>query len=92
MEDGLPYCRAQDKAYERVVKDGFAGTLMDSDKKRERQEKEQELQTQGFLIASAKASMPQSERRLAEIDSDYRRQLHSESNDIQGSSTNWCRT
>jgi HlyD family secretion protein len=84
LEESLPYYRAQDKAYEKLVKDGFAGTLMGSDKKRERLEKEQELQTQGFLIESAKASMLQSEKKLAQIDSDYRRQLHGERNDIQG--------
>jgi HlyD family secretion protein len=47
-------------------------------------EKEQELQTQTFLIESAKASILQSEKKLAQIDSDYRRQLHAERNDIQG--------
>lgn len=84
LEEALPHYRNQDQAYEKLVKDGFAGALMGSDKKRERQEKEQELQTQGFLIESAKASMLQSEKKLAQIDSDYRRQLHTERNEIQG--------
>jgi hemolysin D len=84
LEESLPYYRAQDKAYEKLVKDGFAGTLMGSDKKRERLEKEQELQTQGFLIESARASMQQSEKKLAQIDSDYHRQLHAERNEMQG--------
>lgn len=84
LEDTLPYYREQDKAYEKLVKDGFAGALMGSDKKRERLEKEQELQTQAFVIESAKASMLQSEKKLAQIDSDYRRQLHAERNELQG--------
>lgn len=84
IEEVLPHYRQQDKAYEKLVKDGFAGSLMGSDKKRERLEKEQELQTQGFLIESAKANILQSEKKLAQIDSDYRRQLHTERNDIQG--------
>jgi HlyD family secretion protein len=84
LEETLPHYRDQDKAYEKLVKDGFAGTLMGSDKRRERVEKEQELQTQTFLIESAKASILQSEKKLAQIDSDYRRQLHAERNDIQG--------
>lgn len=84
LEETLPYYRDQDKAYEKLVKQGFAGSLMGSDKKRERVEKEQELQTQTFLIESAKASTLQSERKLAQIDSDYRRQLNVERNDIQG--------
>ena len=84
LEEVLPHYRNQDQAYEKLVKDGFAGSLMGSDKKRERLEKEQELQTQGFLIESAKANIMQSEKKLAQIDSDYRRQLHAERNDIQG--------
>ncbi|KXB32582.1 secretion protein HylD [Dechloromonas denitrificans] len=84
LEETLPHYREQDKAYEKLVKDGYAGSLMGSDKRRERVEKEQELQTQTFVIESARASMLQSEKRLAQIDSDYRRQLHAERNDIQG--------
>ncbi|MFZ2368803.1 MAG: HlyD family type I secretion periplasmic adaptor subunit [Azonexus sp.] len=84
LEETLPHYRDQDKAYEKLVKDGYAGSLMGSDKKRERIEKEQELQTQSFLIESARASILQSEKKLAQIDSDYRRQLHAERNDIQG--------
>lgn len=84
LEETLPHYREQEKAYEKLVKDGFAGALMGSDKRRERVEKEQELQTQTFLIESAKASMLQSEKRMEQIDSDYRRQLHAERNELQG--------
>jgi len=84
LEETLPHYRDQEKAYEKLVKDGFAGSLMGSDKKRERIEKEQELRTQSFLIESARASILQSEKKLAQLDADYRRQLHVERNDIQG--------
>ena len=84
IEQVLPHYKDQDKAYEKLVRDGFVGALMGSDKKRERLEKEQELQTQGYLIESARASLLQSEKRLAQINSDYRRQLHAERNEIQG--------
>lgn len=84
LDQTLPHYREQDKAFEKLAKDGFAGPLMASDKKRERVEKEQELQTQLYLIESARASIAQSEKKLAQIESDYRRQLHSERNDIQG--------
>ena len=84
LEEILPHYREQDKAYEKLVKDGFAGSLMGSDKKRERLEKERELQAQGFLIESARATLLQSEKRLIQLDSDYRRKLHAERNDIQG--------
>lgn len=84
LDQTLPHYREQDKAFEKLAKDGFAGPLMASDKKRERVEKEQELQTQLYLIESARASIAQSEKKLAQIESDYRRQLHGERNDIQG--------
>jgi len=84
LEEVLPHYKEQDKAYQKLVKDGFAGSLMGSDKRRERLEKEQEIQTQGFLIESARATILQSEKKLAQIDSDYRRQLHAERSEIQG--------
>ena len=80
----LPHYRDQDAAFERLVKDGFAGALMASDKRRERVEKEQELKTQDHVIESASASIAQSEKRLLQIRSDYRRQLYTERNEIQG--------
>jgi HlyD family secretion protein len=84
LAEVLPHYRDQDKAFEKLAKDGFAGNLMASDKKRERIEKEQELKTQAHLIDSAKASIAQSEKKLAQLESDYRRQLHAERNEAQG--------
>lgn len=56
---------------------------MASDKRRERIEKEQELATQGHLIASAQASIDQSQTKLKQIEADYVRQLHAERNEAQ---------
>ncbi|WP_296528415.1 HlyD family type I secretion periplasmic adaptor subunit [Rhodoferax sp.] len=83
LEAVLPHYTAQDKAYEKLVKDGFTGTLMGSDKRRERIEKEQELATQAYLIASAQASIEQSQKKLRQIEADYVRQLHAERNEAQ---------
>lgn len=80
----LPHYQAQDQAFEKLAKDGYAGSLMASDKKRERIEKEQELKNQVHLIESNRAYISQSEKRLVQIDSDYRRQLHTERNDVHG--------
>jgi HlyD family secretion protein len=82
--DVLPHYRDQDAAFEKLVKAGFAGTLMASDKRRERVEKEQELSTQGFVIESARASIAQSEKRLLQIRTDHRKQLYAERNEIVG--------
>ena len=84
LAETLPHYRAQDAAFEKLSKDGYAGPLMASDKRRERIEKEQELATQEHLIEAARASMAQSEKRLAQIAADYRRQLFAERDDIQG--------
>lgn len=83
LEAVLPHYQAQDKAYDKLVKDGFAGTLMGSDKRRERIEKEQELATQAYLIASAQASIEQSQKKLRQIEADYSRQLHTERAEAQ---------
>jgi len=80
----LPHYREQGEAFEKLAKEGFASTLMASDKRREHIEKEQELRTQEYVIESAKASIQQSVKKLAQIESDYQRQLHAERNDIQG--------
>lgn len=74
----LPHYQQQDRAYEKLVQDGFAGTLMGSDKRRERIEKEQELATQEHLIASAQAGIDQSLKKLRQIEAEYVRQLHAE--------------
>jgi HlyD family secretion protein len=74
----LPHYREQEQAFEKLSKDGFAGRLMYTDKQRERIEKEQDLKTQEFTIAAAKATIVQSEKRLAQISADYRRSLQAE--------------
>ncbi len=84
LADILPHYREQDKAFEELLKDGVVAPLTAGDKRRERIEKEQELRTQEQVIESARASMQQSEKKLAQIQSDYRRQLYVERNEIQG--------
>jgi hemolysin D len=83
LEAVLPHYRQQDKAYESLVNEGFAGGLVGSDKRRERIEKEQELATQVYLIASAQASIDQSQKKLNQIQADYQRQLHAERSEAQ---------
>ncbi len=74
----LPHYREQEKAFEKLSKDGFAGRLMFTDKQRERIEKEQDLKGQEFAIAAARATIAQSEKRLAQIGADYERSLQAE--------------
>lgn len=83
LEETLPHYREQDEAFARLKRDGFAGNLMASDKKRERVEKENELRTQAHVIESARAGIEQSEKKLAQIASDYRRALYAERNEVR---------
>ena len=82
LEQVLPYYIEQEKAYEKLTQDGFAGRLMYTDKRRERIEKEQDLRAQEFAIRASRALIEQSERKIAQIGADYRRQLQTERVDV----------
>ena len=84
LEQVLPHYLEQEKAFEKLSRDGFAGRLMYTDKQRERIEKEQDLRTQDFTIRSSQALIEQSERKIAQITADYRRQLQAERMEISG--------
>jgi hemolysin D len=74
----LPHYIEQEKAFAKLERDGFAGRILSADKTRERIEKEQDLKTQEFTIRANVALIEQSERKIAQISADYRRQLQAE--------------
>jgi HlyD family secretion protein len=78
LEQVLPHYVEQEKAFEKLAKDGFAGRIMYTDKQRERIEKEQDLRAQEYTIRSNVALIEQSEQKIAQISADYRRQLQTE--------------
>ena len=78
LEQVLPHYIEQEKAFEKLTKDGFAGRILYTDKRRERIEKEQDLRTQEFMIRSSESLIEQSEKKMAQITADYRRQLQAE--------------
>jgi hemolysin D len=82
LEQTLPHYRQQEAAYEKLTHDGFAGRLMYTDKQRERIEREQDLRAQEEVIASARSTIAQEEKKIAQIGADYRRQLQTERVDI----------
>jgi hemolysin D len=84
LEQVLPHYIEQEKAFEKLTNDGFAGRIMYADKRRERIEKEQDLRTQEFTIDANRALITQSEQRIAQITADYRRQLQNERIDVAG--------
>ena len=57
------------------------------DRQRGAIETEQDLQAQTHTVASLKASIAQSEKRIAQIDSNYRQQLQNERMDAERSNS-----
>jgi HlyD family secretion protein len=78
LEQVLPHYVEQEKAFDKLARDGFAGRIVATDKARERIEKERDLRAQEFAIRSALALIEQSEKKIAQISADYRRQLQTE--------------
>jgi len=78
LEQTLPHYRAQEQAFEKLSREGYASTLLAQEKQRERIEKEQDLRSQQHAIQSARATIAQSEKRLAQIQSEYLQKLQAE--------------
>jgi HlyD family secretion protein len=74
----LPHYQQQAQAYTDLAKDGYVSKLAATDKEREHIEKEQDLKTQEHIIASARATLESSTRRLEQITADYRQKLQTE--------------
>ena len=82
LENTLPHYRDMEKAFDKLLKEGAVAVMTASDKRRERIEKEQELRAQEHVVKSAKAGVLQSQKTIAQIESDYRRQLYTERNEV----------
>jgi len=80
----LPAYHQQEEAFGKLAQDGYATKLMALDKSRERIEKEQDLRAQNYNVASLKASISQSEKKIAQITSAYRSQLQNEQVEAEG--------
>ena len=78
LTDTLPSYRRSAEAYEKLGRDGYAGSIVVQEKVRERIEKEQDLKAQTAAIEALKATIAQSDRRLAQITSNYRADLQKE--------------
>lgn len=84
LEGVLPFYRTQASAYQDLAGNGYVGSLEAKDKHRETLEKEQELRSQEHLIRSSEAAVSESQKKMAQILADYRRNLHAERNEVQG--------
>ena len=74
----VPIYKDQAESWSQLAKEGFAGRLLALEKERAYVESEQELRAQEHAVASLTASIAQSEKRSAQITSNYRQQLQNE--------------
>jgi len=73
-----PIFREQEKAWEQLANEGFAGRLLALERRRNRIENEQDLQAQAAAVSSARATIALAERRMAQLGSNYLRELNNE--------------
>ena len=78
LKQTTPIFGEQARAWDQLAKEGFAGRLMALDRQRTHVEAQQDLLAQGHAVASLKATIEQTGKRIAQIDSNYRQQLHNE--------------
>jgi len=83
LKQTLPIFQEQEKGWDQLAKEGFAGKLMALDRKRSRIETEQELQAQSQNVQGLKSAIAQSEKRISQITSNYHQQLHNERIDAE---------
>ena len=84
LKQTAPIYREQAEAWEQLAREGFAGRLLALDRTRSHIEAEQELKAQSRNIESLRATIDQAQKRIAQIHSNYRQQLHNERVEAEG--------
>jgi hemolysin D len=83
LAGALPVLVEQEAAFDRLAREGFAGKLMSRQRSRERLEAEQDLRAQEHRVESARATIEQAERRMAQLSANYFAQLRTERIDAE---------
>lgn len=78
LKQTAPIYREQARAWEQLAREGYAGRLLALDRQRSHLEAEQELKAHGRTVESLKGTISQAEKRIAQLSSTYRQQLHEE--------------
>lgn len=78
LREVVPTYRKSADAFENLAKDGFVSTLAVEEKRREHIEKAQDLRAQEAAVSSLKSMLTATERKLAQIASNYRSELQNE--------------
>jgi len=74
----VPIYQTMANRYATLQREGFVSELAALERQRERIEKEQDLAAQEYTVESLRANLAQAQRRLAQVGSSYRQQLHAE--------------
>ena len=85
LQKTVPIYKDQAESWDKLAKEGFAGRLLALDRQRAYLESEQDLKAQTQNVASLKALISQSDRRIAQITSNYRQQLQNERGEAESS-------
>lgn len=78
LQQIVPSYRKSADAYQKLSAQGFVSPLAGEEKERDRIEKEQDLRAQASTASSLRASIQASQKRLAQIGSNYRSELQNE--------------
>jgi len=78
LQKSVPIYKDQAESWDRLAKEGYAGRLLALERQRTYMENEQDLRAQTQNVASLKALIVQSEKRIAQTTSNYRQQLQNE--------------
>lgn len=74
----VPIYRSSAERFDTLRREGFVSELYHLERQRDFIEKEQDLRAQDFTVEGLQAALEQSRRRLAQVTSGYRQQLHAE--------------
>lgn len=78
LKNSLQFYNRQADTFQKLGEGGFVSPLFVGDKERERGEKEQDYKAQEYALSALQAAISQSERKIAQITSQYRQQLQTE--------------
>jgi HlyD family secretion protein len=74
----VPIYQTSAERYRTLQSEGFVSELFALERRRDSIEKEHDLAAQRYSVGSLRAAMAQAQRRLAQVASTYRQQLHAE--------------
>jgi len=78
LQRTVPIYQTMAERYSTLQSEGYVSELFALERKRDRIEKEQDLAAQEHTVESLRANLAQAQRRLIQVGSTYRQQLHAE--------------